>query len=157
MSEDSISTGRWALLVGGACLTVFATVLSLASGWRPANPLAPDLDGAWVLVEGTVDGKEISGNEMVIDTEAGGHEAFTGSLMCNTFTGDAWDNLFQTVVGCFSNGGSPEQMGDEPQSPPGRWPEQSMFFALREGPSLEGDQLVFEIDGVRLVYERLGA
>ena len=140
------------MAIAGVCVSVFVAVLSVSLGWRPTNPLAPNLNGVWVLIEGTVDGEEVIGNTITIDTSDGGLSPITGSAICNSFRGETWDALFQTLVGCLSNGGGPEQ--GEPPDPPGRWLEDGFMQAIRNGPSVKGGRMVFEIDGVRLVYER---
>ena len=110
------------------------------------------------MVSGQVDGREVSGATLTLDDSLAGVwdseiSPIKGDLLCNTVSGESWDELFSTLVGCMENGGTPEQM--DPPDPPGRWPERAMFQALRNGPRLDGGQLVFEIEGVRLVYERV--
>jgi len=155
-----MSDRAWNLVAVATCAAVFAGVLSVSVGWRPSNPFAPDFDGEWVLIDGMVDGEEIMGNTLIVDSALPGRVAIRGQALCNSFTGDDWDNLFRTAMACLANGSGGEDRGPsspEPEPPPpGRWPEHAFMAAISEGPSLEGGLLIFEIDGVRLAYERVG-
>lgn len=151
---------NWVLTVATLSAARFVAVIGVSLGWFASNPGAPSLNGEWVMVSGQVDGEEISGATLTIDDSLGGVfddseiSPIKGEIFCNTFSGESWDELFSTLSGCFENGGTPEQ--SEPPDSPGRWPAQAMLEALSNGPRFEGDQLVFEITGVRLAYERAG-
>lgn len=96
-------------------------------------------DGLWVLVSGVVDGYALSpGGFLEID---GQHVA--GDVLCNRGGGEFGGEFGGEQAGCIDpNDPSLDLNGVT----------ERIFAALSNGPEWNGDNLVFAIDGVQLVY-----
>jgi len=98
------------------------------------------IEGQWTLSSGIVDGEIVEGLLLEIDAETA-----AGKSTCNSFSFDRRTRSGSTPqVGCLP----------EPGEPDPALIEEAIFGVIQNGPTLEGDLLVFRAGDVELIYQR---
>lgn len=106
---------------------------------EPVRPIRDSPDGTWELGEAVVDGAVIPELEGLF-LEVDGNE-FTASGACNGFSGPFGGDIFSELAGCLDE--SLDRNGID----------SLMIEAFDNAPKLDGNQLVFTTDDIRLVYD----
>ena len=139
--------GRWFVVllwgvvaaVAGACSGDGDSTSSLTADTSDERE---GLDGLWLLSSVEI-GDEPIPTEAALFLEIDGTE-INGDTTCNHFGGELGGQLAQTAKECLR---------EDVTEPDPMAVERAMLAAIRAGPGLDGQQLVFTVGGVRLVYD----